>query len=130
MSNAYLRLVQLGLALSLALGLTLDLSSAVQAQEDYSIEQLLQPCMEGDNDSREQGFVAELQCEQYIRGFLDSYVLLSEGGKSDNVCLPVQNRADEVRWAFMRWAHENYGQRNMPAAQGLMAVTKSKFVCQ
>ena len=100
------------------------------AQSDYSIEQLLQPCMEGDNDAREQGYIAELQCEQYIHGFIDSYVLLSSGGKADNVCLPKQNRADEVRWAFMRWTHENYGQRDQPAGEGLLTVLKEKFVCQ
>lgn len=96
---------------------------------DYSIADLLQPCMEGDNDAREQGFIAEMQCEQYIRGFVDGYLLLSDEGKTDNVCLPEQNQADEVRWAFMRWAHDHYDERNQPAAEGLIAVIKNKFGC-
>ena len=106
------------------------LSTASADLSDYTIEQLLEPCIEGDNDAR-WGAAAEAECEQYISGFTDAYVLLTDNGKADNVCLPPDgNRADEIRWAFMRWAHENYGQREQPAAEGLMAVIKSKFVCQ
>ena len=87
--------------------------------------------MEGDNDAREQGYIAELQCEQYIQGFLDSYVLLSEGGKADNVCLPEQNRADEVRWAFMRWVHADFTKRKvMMAGDALMETMKQDFPCK
>ena len=85
--------------------------------------------MEGDNDSREQGYILELQCEQYIRGFLDAYILLGQDGDGKKVCLPAQNRADEVRWAFMRWAHAHYDQRQMPAAEGLATVLAEAFPC-
>ena len=84
--------------------------------------------MSGDNDSRD-GAALELECEQYISGFTDAYILLSDGGKADGVCLPAKNRADEVRWAFMRWAHQNYAERGMPASEGLHAVVKERFRC-
>jgi hypothetical protein len=38
--------------------------------------------------------------------------------KSDKVCLPEQNQADEIRWAFMRWTHENFGDRDNPPSKG------------
>jgi len=96
---------------------------------DYTVAQLLEPCMEGDNDSR-WGAAAEAECEQYIIGFVDAY-LLSDLSERDKVCLPPQNnRADEVRWAFMKWAHKNYEKRNMPAALGLAETIKVRFACK
>ena len=71
-----------------------------------------------------------MECEQYILGFTDAYVL-TNARKQDNVCLPPEgNRADEVRWVFMRWAYENYDKRDMPAALGLLEAIKSKFLCK
>jgi len=97
---------------------------------DYSVKQLLEPCVEGDNDSR-WGAAAEAECEQYILGFTDAYVLLSDGGKASGICLPPEgNRADEIRWAFMKWAHRNYGQRGMPAAEGLLEAVRTEFSCE
>jgi hypothetical protein len=95
----------------------------------YTIKQLLEPCVEGDNDSR-WGATAEAECEQYITGFIDAFVMTADGGQADGVCLPEANRADEVRWAFMRWAHDNYDQRERPAAEGLMAAIKAHFACK
>lgn len=96
---------------------------------DYTVAQLLEPCMEGDNDSR-WGAAAEAECEQYILGFVDAY-LLSKLSEREEVCLPPENnRADEVRWAFMKWAHQNYEKRNMPAALGLSAAIKDRFSCE
>ncbi len=95
---------------------------------EYTVAQLLEPCMEGDNNSR-WGAAAEMECEQYILGFTDAYVL-TNASKQDNICLPPEgNRADEIRWVFMKWAHENYDQRDMPAALGLLEAIKSKFAC-
>ena len=95
---------------------------------DYTVAQLLEPCVEGDNDSR-WGAAAEAECEQYITGFTDAYTML-EASKQDNVCLPEGgNRPDEVRWAFMKWAHKHYDQRGMPAAEGLRITVKSAFAC-
>lgn len=102
---------------------------AAQAQlAEYTVAQLLEPCMEGDNDSR-WGSVAESECEQYITGFTDAY-LLSGAGQNDNVCLPASgNRPDEIRWAFMRWAHKNFDRRDIPAAEGLLELLRSEFKC-
>lgn len=90
----------------------------------YTIKQLLDPCVEGDNDSR-WGAAAEAECEQYITGFTDAYMLTAAGGKAEGICLPEQNRADEVRWA-----HENYDLRDKPAAEGLIAAIKAHFPCK
>lgn len=108
----------------------LVLSSAAGAAElsDYTVANLLEPCVEGDNDSRE-GAAAEAECEQYIKGFTDAFVMTMDGGKPAGICLPDQNRDDEVRWAFTRWAHQHYDQRGMPAAEGLLATLKASFKC-
>ena len=100
-----------------------------QGASDYRVRDLLQPCVEGDNDSRG-GQVLEMECEQYISGFTDLY-LRANLDEADNVCLPqTGNRADEIRWAFMRWAHENFDQRDMNAVDGLMETVKSRFKCE
>jgi len=103
-------------------------SAAARDLKDYKIRDLLEPCVEGDNDSRG-GAVLELECEQYINGFTDAYVKLG-GPKRDNVCLPKTNQADEIRWAFMRWAHENFDDRDRPAIDGLMETIKSVYRCK
>lgn len=94
---------------------------------DYRVRDLLEPCTEGDNDSRG-GAVLEMECEQYVNGFTHLY-LLSGLAKRDKVCLPEQNQADEIRWEFMRWAHENFDERDRPAVEGLIATLKSRFAC-
>jgi len=94
----------------------------------YSIEDLLSPCVEADNDAR-WGAAAEAECEQYIVGFTDAFVLLGEAA-GENVCLPDQNRADEVRWAFMKWAKQNYSRRGEPAAVGLRVTLETAFACK
>ena len=96
---------------------------------DYSVADLLEPCVEGDNDSRG-GAVLEMECEQYVSGFTDLYIRAGLD-KRDKVCLPPEgNRADEVRWAFMRGAHDNFDQRGMPAVDGLQATLKARFKCK
>ena len=109
----------LGLASAPALG---------QGSSVYTVRELLTPCVEGDNDSRG-GAVLEMECEQYVTGFTDLY-LSAKLNERDNVCLPeTGNRADEIRWAFMRWAHDNFDQRDMPAVDGLIATVQSRFQC-
>ena len=119
--------LHVALAAVAVFGLMLGTAQARDVK-DYSVKDLLDPCVEGDNDSRG-GSVLELECEQYISGFTDAYVRLG-GSKADKVCLPTINRADEIRWAFMRWAHDNYGQRTMPAVDGLRATLKARFKCK
>lgn len=116
-------------SISIAAVLFLGASQAGFARSAvYSVADLLEPCVEGDNDSRG-GAAAEVECEQYIKGFTEAYGLLSDNGKADNVCLPEQNRLDEIRWAFMRWAHENFDDRTNPAADALLTVIKERFSC-
>ena len=117
-------------AVGIASALCLTTGPALgQGASDYRVRDLLQPCVEGDNDSRG-GQVLEMECEQYVTGFTDLY-LRAELNKRDNVCLPeTGNRADEIRWAFMRWAHDNFDQRDMPAVDGLIATVQSRFKCQ
>ena len=94
---------------------------------DYTIGELLAPCIEADNDARE-GAEAETECEQYMTGFTDAFAQLADAAGED-VCLPEQNRPDEVRWAFMKWAMQNYGRRDEPAAEGLKITLETAFPC-
>ena len=95
-------------------------SAGASEVSDYTIGELLAPCIEADNDARE-GAEAETECEQYMTGFTDAFAQLADAAGED-VCLPEQNRPDEVRWAFMKWAMQNYGRRDEPAAEGLKMV--------
>ncbi len=115
--------------LAAAAGLLLATGQATADISDYSVADLLEPCVEGDNDSRG-GAVLEMECEQYVSGFTDLYIRAGLD-KQDKVCLPsAGNRADEVRWAFMRWAHDNFDQRGMPAVDGLKATVQARFKCK
>ena len=79
---------------------------------DYRVRDLLEPCVEGDNDSRG-GAVLEMECEQYVNGFTHLY-LRSGMAKADKI----------------RWAHENFGDRDQPAVDGLIATLKARFACE
>ena len=115
------------LGLAGALGITAG-PALGQGVSDYRVRDLLTPCVEGDNDSRG-GAVLKMECEQYMSGFTDLY-LSAKLNERDNVCLPeTGNRATEIRWAFMRWAHDNFDQRDMPAVDGLIATLKTRFKC-
>ena len=108
-----------------ALLLALSFSSSATAAQPYSAVDLLQACTEADNDAR-WGEVAELECEQYIMGFVHALLELKEG----TVCPPVQNTADEVRWAYMRWVHADYGaHKDMTAGSALLQTLREKFGC-
>ena len=96
---------------------------------DYLAGKLLTSCQEADNDAR-WGEVAELECEQYILGFVDATAEVGAAGAGTGICPPVLNTADEVRWAFMRWVHEDYSKRiALPAADALLATLKASFAC-
>ncbi len=108
-----------------ALGACFLLLSGTAAKA-YSAAELLRACTEADNDAR-WGEVAELECEQYILGFVHA---LQEVHDS-SVCAPRLNTADEVRWAFMRWVHEDYGaHKAMAAGAALLATLRENFKCE
>ena len=104
-------------------------TASINASEvsDYTIGELLAPCIEADNDARN-GAAAETECEQYMTGFTDAFAQLADAAGED-VCLPEQNRPDEVRWAFMKWAMQNYDRRGEPAAEGLKITLETAFPC-
>ncbi len=52
-------------------------------------------------------------------------------GAESGICPPEVNTADEVQWAFMRWAHAEYSARTrIPAADALLETLKSAFGCR
>lgn len=92
----------------------------------YSAHNLLSACTVADNDSRD-GFVAELECEQYIMGFVHA---LAETGDT-SICAPARNTADEIRWAYMRWVHQDYSTRKaLSAGKAVMDTLSDNFACQ
>ena len=128
MRNSKISKLNIGL---LCIMFIVALASPVQSAElgKYSVANLMQTCEEGDNDAR---WSSELEatCEQFIDGFTGAYLLLTNKGKSQSVCLPAPgNRSDEMRWAFVKWAYDNFDRRHMPAAEGLLEMVKSKFPC-
>ncbi len=110
------------------IGAVLATKPAYSQLSGYTVAELLKPCMEGDAYSR-WGAAAEAECEQYINGFTDA-LQMTKSDDDDDICLPASNRATEVRWAFMKWAHQHYEERNMPAAEGLMQTIKESFPCE
>ena len=91
--------------------------------------ELLSPCQESDNDAR-WGQAAEIECEQYLIGFVEALSITGQLGEGTEICPPEQNTADEVRWAFMRWVHGDYGDRTkMPASEAVMATLREAFPC-
>lgn len=110
-----------------ALGLATIAAADSHMAPAYTAKDLLAPCQEADNDAR-WGAAAEAECEQYMMGFVGALRLTDS---KEGICLPEQNVADEVRWAFMRWVHAAYGERTgMPANEALMATLQEAFACQ
>ncbi len=112
--------------LGVCLAASLLSTAAPSLAQAYSAVELLTSCTEADNDAR-WGEVAELECEQYILGFVHA---LRETGDT-TVCVPELNVADEVRWAYMRWVHADYGaHKDMTAGDALLQTLREKFPCQ
>ena len=113
------------------MALTLTSQGVVAEEADrMTVAQLAAPCAEADNDAR-QGAPAEAECEAYILGFVDALRLSGGIGPSQGICLPEQNLADDVRWAFMRWVYTDYSNNTkMPAAKGLMAALRTEIACR
>ena len=97
---------------------------------NYSAKDLLNVCTEADNDARLLGAAAEMECEQYILGFVDALAEVGAAGSGTDMCPPIVNTADEVRWAYMRWVHGAFSTRKvMSAADALLATLKDSFPC-
>ena len=110
-------------------GLLAASAAMADSTAGYTANQLLSPCQESDNDAR-WGEAAETECEQYLLGFVGA-LKASGAGKAAKICPPVQNTADEIRWAFMRWVHNDYGKRTkMPADKAVLETLKESFPCK
>ena len=108
-----------------ALGACL-LAGGALAATPYSASNLLIACTNADNDAREVGTISELECEQYIMGFIHALEVTGD----TTVCPPERNTADEARWAYMRWVHQDYGNRkDMAAGAALMGTLRDNFAC-
>ncbi len=119
----------LGILASAVLAVSATCWAAGAAElSSYTASELYNPCNESDNDAR-WGAAAEAECEQYLRGFTDALVLAGAVGPDAGICLPEQNRDDEVRWAFMYWYNQHFEDRNKAAAENLMATLKDRFPC-
>ncbi len=96
----------------------------------YLAGDLMIPCRVADSDARETGTVAEIECEQYIMGVVDALAATGMSGAGTEMCPPDQNTADEVRWAFMRWVHEDFtANRSVPASEAVLQTLKASFPC-
>ena len=109
-----------------AMGLATVAAADSHMAATYTAKDLLSPCTEADNDAR-WGEAAETECEQYMIGFVGALKATDSG---EGICLPEENVADEVRWAYTRWVNEAYSQRTiMPAADAVLATLQDKFAC-
>ncbi len=104
-------------------------SSVVTIPSNYTAAELLSPCQEAGNDAR-WGQAAEIECVQYIIGYIDALEAAGTIGAETGVCLPEQNAADEVRRALMRWVHANDSERTKTmAANAVLATLQEAFPC-
>ncbi|MDJ0686332.1 MAG: Rap1a/Tai family immunity protein [Alphaproteobacteria bacterium] len=96
----------------------------------YRAIELLRPCQNADSDARD-GAPSEIECEQYLMGFVDGLMGMGQIGPQTGLCPPAVNTADELRWSYMRWVHGNYSERkNMPAADAVLASIRENFPCE
>ena len=115
--------------LAMALPASAQVTSVLKIHSNYTAAELLSPCQEADNDAR-WGQAAEVECEQYIIGYVDALEATGSVGPDAGICLPDQNISDEVRWAFMRWVHGDYSNRTkILAAEAVLATLKDSFPC-
>ncbi len=116
--------------LGVAMTLFLPLQEALAVKyTDYTVKDLLSPCVEGDADSR-WGETFEINCNQYLRGFSDAYFHFATQSKLPKVCFADEaNRLNLLRWAFIKWATNNTDKQDWPAAQGLVAAVNAEMKC-
>lgn len=109
--------------MSVATGLFLTSQAAADVQ--YSVDDLLTPCREGLNASREHEEAAALECQQYLSGFRDASVM----NGAANQCFPNgPDRAAEMQRDFVAWAVQSGSAvRDWPAAKGMSATFACHF---
>jgi len=101
------------------------------AGREYPASALMAPCRDADSDSREAGTSAQIECEQYVLGFVDALGAAGMSGPGKATCPPTLNTGPEVRWALVRWVYGDYTARSkMPAAEALMQTLKESFPCK
>ena len=104
-------------------------SAGAHTGEIYLARELMQTCVEADNDSRF-GKELEIECEQYISGFVQALEQTGQVGADAGICPPDENMPDEVRWAFTRWVHGSYTKRvQLSAAEAMLATLRDEFPC-
>lgn len=104
-------------------------SSVLTIHSDYTAQELLDPCRQADSDARN-GAPLEIECEQYLIGFVDALEVVGQVGPDHGICLPEVNLADEARWAYVRWIYGDYGNRTkMMAAPAVLGTLKEAFPC-
>ena len=109
----------LAILTSLALSLASVPAEAQNLPEMAVAKDLLLPCQEADNDPRD-GFIAELECLSYIRGFVAAIELSGEA----ELCFPEANRDDEIRRAYVRWVHGSFSKHGkMPVGAALLTMS-------
>jgi len=97
----------------------------------YPASDLIAPCRTADNDSREEGRAAQVECEQYLLGFVDALAKAGAGGAGKQACPPAVNTGPEVRWAFIRWVYGEYSARSkMTASDAVLAALREEFPCK
>ncbi|MCV6596056.1 MAG: Rap1a/Tai family immunity protein [Mangrovicoccus sp.] len=124
------------LSLSLAFGLAQSSAALADGHESstktgYTVAALLAPCQEADNDARD-GKAAEVECEQYMVGFVDALEAAGMiGGADSKICLPEQNIPAEMRWAFIRWVYQDFtARKQMMASEAAMGTLTTFFACE
>jgi len=97
----------------------------------YPASDLIAPCRTADSDSREEGRAAQVECEQYLLGFVDALASAGASGAGKTTCPPAVNTGAEVRWAFMRWVYGDYDARSrMTAGDAVLAALQEEFRCK
>ena len=108
-----------------------ETSSDTQTQEmtsvdDYSALTLATLCLDGDNDSR-RGVEAEKECEQYIHGFVDAYLVVSQ----NPLCFPENvDRLDAIRRVYTPAVIQSSELRQVLANTALLDVLQDAFTCE
>lgn len=112
-----------------AAGFVTPAVSGSHVDPQTSAKELMQTCVAADNDARN-GILFEIECEQFVSGFVEALLLTGMAGEGTEICPPDTNMPDEVRWAFTRWIHGSFTERTqLSAAEALLGTLKDEFPC-